>query len=199
MARRFSIFRPALTVSKRGKIGLRGPFMRMGGLNLSRSGVSYSQKVGPGTINTRTGLRMPIGGSKTKLSKPQGCAITVIAALALSLCCLILVLIIPDQEAVPTPTLTATQLPTPTRTVEWHTPEPQATFTPIPTPTNAAARFNSPSEPICSCEDDVYNCPDFQNMGITGQACFDYCRSLGVGDIHGLDADEDGLVCEQKP
>lgn len=63
MARKkgFSAVKPRLMISKRGKIGLRGPLFRLGGLNLSRSGVSFTQKVGGGSINTRTGLSVPLG------------------------------------------------------------------------------------------------------------------------------------------
>ncbi|TFH11034.1 MAG: hypothetical protein E4H08_02360, partial [Candidatus Atribacteria bacterium] len=31
------------------------------------------------------------------------------------------------------------------------------------------------------------------------QACFEYCRSMEYGDIHGLDSDNDGTACEPAP
>ncbi len=31
------------------------------------------------------------------------------------------------------------------------------------------------------------------------QAVFDYCERLGFGDVHGLDADHDGVACEALP
>jgi hypothetical protein len=53
----------------------------------------------------------------------------------------------------------------------------------------------------CSCAGDLYNCrvEDFQTHA-QAQACFDYCRSLGYGDIHKLDGnDNDGIACENLP
>ena len=50
--------------------------------------------------------------------------------------------------------------------------------------------------PVCECDRDAYKCDDFPALGIGAQACFDYCRSVGAGDIHRLDQDGDGSVCE---
>jgi hypothetical protein len=49
----------------------------------------------------------------------------------------------------------------------------------------------------CSCTADTLDCTyaDFANRS-KAQACFDYCISLGVGDVHGLDYYYDGIACE---
>lgn len=58
-----------------------------------------------------------------------------------------------------------------------------------PTPTLA---------PICDCSGDIYNCSSFTSHH-QAQSCFNYCISIGRGDIHKLDQDNDGLVCESLP
>jgi hypothetical protein len=49
----------------------------------------------------------------------------------------------------------------------------------------------------CSCAADTLDCTyaDFPNRA-KAQACFDYCVSLGLGDVHGLDYYYDGIACE---
>lgn len=54
-----------------------------------------------------------------------------------------------------------------------------------------------PSE-ICECGHDAYNCKDFSSRS-QAQQCFNYCISIGAGDIHRLDQDNDGTVCESLP
>ena len=46
-----------------------------------------------------------------------------------------------------------------------------------------------------NCESDVYNCGDFEDQE-EAQAVFNLCVEQEVGDIHGLDNDGDGVVCE---
>jgi hypothetical protein len=48
---------------------------------------------------------------------------------------------------------------------------------------------------ICDCSGNIYNCANFATTS-EAQTCYDYCISQGKGDIHCLDADHDGLVCE---
>lgn len=60
---------------------------------------------------------------------------------------------------------------------------------PTPLPQQAA---------VCNCSGDVYNCSSFPTHA-SAQACFRYCLSVGAGDIHGLDRDNDGIVCESRP
>jgi hypothetical protein len=105
----------------------------------------------------------------------------------------------PIETTTPTPTATdvqdgptATHTPTPTATDVQ--PGPTATHTPTVTPT---ATDDQPSGP-CSCSSNLYNCPNFGTQR-AAQACFDYCVSQGRGDIHGLDADDDGIACESLP
>lgn len=52
---------------------------------------------------------------------------------------------------------------------------------------------------VCSCSGDTLNCSDFSTHS-QAQACYNYCFSLGRGDVHGLDGnDKDGLACESLP
>lgn len=56
----------------------------------------------------------------------------------------------------------------------------------------------SSNPPICSCSGDLYNCSDFDTQS-DAQLCYDYCVSLGYGDVHNLDHDGDGEACESLP
>lgn len=55
-----------------------------------------------------------------------------------------------------------------------------------------------PEGAVCACDRNAYNCADFDRQQ-EAQACFDYCRGAGVGDVHRLDGGGDGLVCESLP
>jgi hypothetical protein len=50
----------------------------------------------------------------------------------------------------------------------------------------------------CSCAGDWYNCGNFATHS-SAQTCFNYCRSIGKGDIHRLDRDNDEVACESLP
>ncbi|MCC7129275.1 MAG: hypothetical protein B6D39_11135 [Anaerolineae bacterium UTCFX2] len=51
----------------------------------------------------------------------------------------------------------------------------------------------------CDCSGPDLNCTgDFKTQA-QAQACFNYCKSLGLGDIFGLDKDGDGRACEDLP
>lgn len=54
---------------------------------------------------------------------------------------------------------------------------------------------NGGSEFDYHCNEDFYNCDDFETQ-VEAQAVFDEC---GSDDIHGLDNDGDGVVCESLP
>jgi micrococcal nuclease len=79
---------------------------------------------------------------------------------------------------------------------------PPATLSPIPifvpistqTPTRVPSGGSSGNAP-CSCNGNLYNCSDFSSHA-SAQACYDYCISVGRGDIHRLDGDNDGRACE---
>ena len=90
-----------------------------------------------------------------------------------------------------TPTFTPTLTPTVTNTST-------STPTPTPTPTNTATATATPTQPaaVCDCSGNVYNCEDFRTLAIAAQDCYDYCKSLGYGDVHDLDRDNDGIACE---
>ncbi|MDI6875772.1 MAG: ComEC/Rec2 family competence protein [Methanomicrobiales archaeon] len=47
----------------------------------------------------------------------------------------------------------------------------------------------------CDCTADRFDCSDF-SCRPQAQACHDYCLPLGKGDMHQLDSDSDGEVCE---
>jgi hypothetical protein len=48
---------------------------------------------------------------------------------------------------------------------------------------------------ICKCSGNLYNCDDFDTQD-KAQSCFEYCISLGKGDVHKLDSNKDGNACE---
>ena len=52
-----------------------------------------------------------------------------------------------------------------------------------------------PSPTYCDCSGNIYNCSDFSTHA-EAQACYEYCKSLGRGDVHWLDGDNDGIACE---
>lgn len=62
-----------------------------------------------------------------------------------------------------------------------------------------AAGVSGSNEGVCRCTGNVYDCKDFRRQA-QAQACYDYCKSLGYGDIHNLDgSDKDGKACESLP
>lgn len=48
---------------------------------------------------------------------------------------------------------------------------------------------------LSACGEDLYNCDDF-NTSAEAQAVYDVCIDQNAGDIHQLDNDGDGKVCE---
>lgn len=90
----------------------------------------------------------------------------------------------------PTPPPTATSTPKPT-TVATNTPTPTTTPTTQPTATATQAL-------VYICDHDAYNCSDF-NTQAAAQNVYNYCAVRGFGDIHKLDQDNDGEVCESLP
>ena len=100
------------------------------------------------------------------------------------------------------PTSTLTQAPTITPT-EQPTMRPTMTYVPTFTPMPTSTAFSyvlpptSPPSAFCSCSRDLYNCTNgsFQNYA-QAKSCYDYCIAQGRGDIHGLDGDGDGEICE---
>jgi len=51
------------------------------------------------------------------------------------------------------------------------------------------------SDYTCDCAADTLNCSDFASPA-DAQACFWYCGSQGVGDIHQLDLDMNSVACD---
>ena len=54
---------------------------------------------------------------------------------------------------------------------------------------------NKPKVFPCLCSEDYMNCNDFDTQS-KAQECFDFCSEQGFGDVHRLDNDGDGIVCE---
>ncbi len=98
----------------------------------------------------------------------------------------------------PTETRTArpTKSPFPTQTVR-----PTITLIPTSTPfvylSPTIGPTTGPASAVCPCSGDTLNCSDFGSQS-SAQACYNYCVSLGVGDIHNLDRDGNGLACESN-
>jgi uncharacterized protein YraI len=87
---------------------------------------------------------------------------------------------IPVVEAPPVPTLTEPPLMV-EPTTELPPPEPVAT--------------EPPPVEVCDCSGNHLNCGDFGTHA-SAQACYEYCKSIGRGDVHGLDRDDDGTACD---
>lgn len=119
------------------------------------------------------------------------------------------------QTALAQPTLAQPTLTQPSATVA-------SIFDLIPTTTAVPAIVSSPTNPpaptaiqlptnvpppvivvqptvaaggVCSCSGDTLNCGDFSSY-TSANACFNYCISIGAGDIHRLDGNNDGSACD---
>ncbi len=97
---------------------------------------------------------------------------------------------LPAQEPMPTytpyPSIFATNVPSPASPPLL----PKATSTsPVNTP---------PATVMWGCSADIYNCLDFTTQA-RAQAVYNFCKQLGQGDVHRLDRDKDGVVCESLP
>lgn len=77
------------------------------------------------------------------------------------------------------------------------TPIPNPTAAPTSPPANNPTPTQGSSE-VCSCSGNIYNCSDFGTHN-QAQACYEYCKSQGRGDVHRLDGDSDGIACESLP
>jgi len=81
---------------------------------------------------------------------------------------------------------TTVPIPTPIPETPANTPT-----IPAPTPTTI------PPLATCDCSGDIYNCSDFTTQ-LAAQSCFEHCGGID-NDIHRLDADKDGIACENLP
>jgi hypothetical protein len=105
--------------------------------------------------------------------------------------------LLPTNTPAPLPTFTLQ--PTSTTAPTW-TPYPTATviiFVPI-IPTQPPSNPNPSSPSVCSCSGNTLNCSDFSTHS-SAQVCYNYCVSIGAGDIHRLDGDGNGSACESLP
>lgn len=73
--------------------------------------------------------------------------------------------------------------------------KPTSTTPPVAQPTQPPAVAPPAAAPVCVCTHDAYNCSSFARQS-QAQACYNYCREQGRGDIHRLDRDNDGRACE---
>ncbi len=94
-----------------------------------------------------------------------------------------------SPQASPTTIITTT----PTTTIPTIVRTSAYTAASIPKSTTVSQNAVSRTSGVCDCSSDKYNCGD---LGRNAQACFDYCKSIGRGDVHNLDRDGDGFVCE---
>lgn len=63
----------------------------------------------------------------------------------------------------------------------------------------SAAPAVQPPAPVCDCSADLYNCADDFRTQQEAQACYDACLAQTGLDVHNLDHDGDGTVCESLP
>jgi len=110
-----------------------------------------------------------------------------------------------SPTATPVPTLIPTRIPPPTM-APTIAPSLEATAMPAP---QQAERVTSFGEPVssnasasasvlsCSCSADIYDCSDFISQA-SAQSCFWYCGSVGAGDIHKLDLNNNRVVCDDS-
>ncbi|MDD5219586.1 MAG: PKD domain-containing protein [Candidatus Bipolaricaulis sp.] len=64
-------------------------------------------------------------------------------------------------------------------------------------PTPSPAPPPTPPAP-CNCAGPDLDCSDFSSHA-KAQACYDFCKGQGHGDVFNLDADNDGNACESLP
>jgi endonuclease YncB( thermonuclease family) len=77
------------------------------------------------------------------------------------------------------------------------TPIPTATFTATPTITPDVTQTPT-LEPACDCEEEGVTCKDFRRQR-DAQACFEYCKATGFGDVFGIDKNNNNKACEGMP
>jgi micrococcal nuclease len=66
-----------------------------------------------------------------------------------------------------------------------------------PTPASIATPVQA-QQAVCDCSGNKYNRSHFATHA-QAQACYEYCMSIGRGDVHRLDGDSDGSACESLP
>jgi endonuclease YncB( thermonuclease family) len=92
------------------------------------------------------------------------------------------------------PSLLAAQVEAQTNVRGVWIPTPMPTFTITSTPTITRTPTKT-SVPVCNCLGKSLTCNSFRSQG-QAQRCFEYCQSMGYGDIFGLDKNRNGLACE---
>jgi micrococcal nuclease len=99
----------------------------------------------------------------------------------------------------PVPPTETPIIPTATPLLPTSVPATATSVPPTPIPPTATP-VSQPTQPsaTCDCSGNVYNCKNFSTHA-QAQACYEYCISVGAGDIHRLDRDNDGIACESLP
>lgn len=134
----------------------------------------------PGSAITAT--RVPLA-TAASFNEPATIAPTVAAILSIDTATPVPVIVEPTATAIPIP----------------DTPTPMPPIEPTAMPERAVEAIPlAPAGPVCECGADTYKCDDFPNQA-SAQACFAYCNDQGAGDIHRLDRDNNGFVCEDLP
>ena len=76
---------------------------------------------------------------------------------------------------------------------QWKDYSPTETPTLSPT-VDLTALFTPTASGPCDCKGPDLDCADFATRA-DAQACFDYCKKQGFGDIFLLDTGKDGYAC----
>lgn len=104
----------------------------------------------------------------------------------------------PDLTSSPGPSLTplATREMYASSTPPIYLITPTNTFLPFPLPTATSTPTLIPrKKQVCHCTGPrVLSCADFVKQE-QAQACFNFCFSLGFGDVFNLDDNHDGIAC----
>ncbi len=207
-----SIGRPGSSINL-GKRGIRGTIGAPG------SGLSYSQQLSAPQTNNPPSPDVE-NAARALIELPKNCLIAIISLVLICLitfCCFAVIFSASDGISTPTATPISKSFNTivvetaqaaqrltmspasPTQYISQPTSTLAATFTPIPSQTPFIFAAPPPSNySDCSCSGDTLNCSNFSRHS-QAQACFESCRAAGAGDIHKLDEDNDGNVCESLP
>jgi len=79
----------------------------------------------------------------------------------------------------------------------WKDYQPTATPGPLSTLDLSASPTPAVAAGPCECQGADLDCADFATRA-EAQACYDYCKSQGFGDIFLIDIDQDGIACINK-
>jgi hypothetical protein len=87
---------------------------------------------------------------------------------------------------------------TPTQEVEPEVEVPEEEYIYIPPVVEPTPQEPAPATPSYICSYNAYNCDDFGGSWSEANEVYNYCISIGAGDIHDLDRDNDGACDSLK-